>query len=168
MKATQLNNMKKAVEVLAAFGDAKSVTQVKKYMHLTSAIAKIEGTTQKQVISKVLDTYRPIFNELPKEIKGIAKKTFCAAIGEVLSENGTLFVFDMSGNIVANRVLRSIKKAQNPELFALLGNLFTQCEILESMQLKAQKQAEDDKLDAYLSAMDDELREYSIAQLVAA
>lgn len=47
MKTETLNNMRKAVEVLAAFGDAKSTTQVKKYMALEAAITKIEGTTQK-------------------------------------------------------------------------------------------------------------------------
>jgi len=168
MKTTQFENMKKAVEVLAAFGDAKSVTQVKKYMHLTSAIAKIEGTTQKQVVDKVLNTYKPLFNELPKDIKGAAKKAFCAAVYHVLSNNGTLFVFDMNGNIIANRVLRSIKRSDNADLFTLLGNLFSQAEALEAAQQVAQAKTENDRLEAYLSAMDDELNEYSIAQLVAA
>lgn len=168
MKTTQFENMKKAAEVLAAFGDNKSTAQVKRYMALEAAIVKIEGTTQKQVVTKVLDTYRSIFNELPKEVRGFAKKEFCAAISEVLSENGTLFVFDMNGNIIPNRVLRSIKRADNADLFTLLGNLFSQAEALEAAQAQAQAQAEDDKLNAYLSAMDDELNEYSVAQLLAA
>lgn len=168
MKATQFENMKKAAEVLAAFGDAKSTSQVKKYMHISSVIMKIENTTQKTVVNSVLNAYRPLFNELPNDIKGLAKKAFCAACNEILSENGTLFVFDMNGNIIANRVLRSIKKSQNADLFTLLGNLFSQAAALEEAQAKAQAKADNDKLEAYLEAMNDELNEYSVAQLLAA
>lgn len=168
MKTETLNNMKKAVEVLAAFGDKKSAAQLKKYMHLSSVVNTIENTTQKQIVDNVLNTYRPLFNELPKEIKGVAKKAFCAAVNEVLTINGTLFVFDMNGNVISNRVLRSIKRSDNADLFTLLGNLFSQAEALEAAQAKAQAKSEDDKLNAYLSAMNDELNEYSVAQLLAA
>lgn len=168
MKTETFTNMKKAAEVLAAFGDAKSATQVKKYMHLSSVIAKVETATQKQVVDKVLNTYRPLFDELPKDIKGVAKKAFCAAVYNVLSNNGTLFVFDMNGNVIPNRVLRSIKRSENADLFLLLGNLFTQAEALEAAQAKAQTKVENDRLEAYLSALNDDLNEYSVAQLLAA
>lgn len=168
MKNETLNNMKKAAEILAAFGDKKNAAQLKKYMHLSSVINKIEATTQKQIVDDILNTYRPLFNELPKDVKGVAKKAFCAAVYQVLSNNGTLFMFDMNGNIVANRVLRSIKRSDNADLFALLGNLFSQAEALEAAQAKAQAKAYNNQLEAYLSAMNDELNDYSVAQLLAA
>lgn len=168
MKTETFNNIKKAAEVLAAFGDAKSAAQVKKYMHLSSVITKVETTTQKQVANQVLNTYRPLFNELPKDIKGTAKKAFYAAVYNVLSNNGTLFVFDINGNVIPNRVLRFIKKNDNADLFTMLGNLFSQAEALEAAQQAAQAKAESDRLEAYLSAMNDELNEYSVAQLLAA
>lgn len=167
MKTTQLNNMKKAAEVLAAFGDNKSATQVKKYMALTAAIEKIENTTQKDVVDEVLLAYKPVLKQLPKAIRGNAMKAFCAAVNEVISIHGTLFVFDMAGNIVHKRAVAKISKKGNEELFALLSNLFA-CEELEKAQQKAQQHASEQRLEAYLEAMNDDLHEYSVAQLIAA
>ena len=167
MKKSQFENMKKAAEVLAAFGDAKNAAQVKKYMAIEAAIKKIEGTTQKEVVDAVLSTYKPVLKQLPKEIRGNAMKAFCAAVNEILSANGTLFVFDMCGNIVSKRVVTRINKRGNEDLFTLLSNLFNS-EELEAAQLKAQKEEEEERLEAYLEAMNDEINEYSVAQLIAA
>ena len=167
MKATQFENMKKAAEILAAFGDGKNAAQVKKYMALETAIAKIENATQKSVIDAVLKEYKPILKTLPKEVRGNAMKAFCAAVNEVLSNNGTLFMFDMCGNIVAKRAVTKISKRGNEELFVLLGNLF-ECDALEASQKKAESKKEEERTSAYLECMNDELNNYSIAQLVAA
>ena len=167
MKKTQLENMKKAAEVLAAFGNAKSASQIKKYMALESALTKIETTSQKQVVDAVLAAYKPVFKQLPKAVRGTAMKEFCAAVGEVLTANGTLFAFDMAGNIVAKRVVARIGKKGNEELFTLLGNLFASAEF-EAAQQRAEAKAAEERENAYLAAMDDELREYSVAQLLAA
>ena len=94
-------------------------------------------------------------------------KAFCAAINEVLSSNGTLFVFDMVGNIVAKRAVTKISKKGNEELFALLSNLFAAAE-LEAAQKKADNKKEEEREEAYLEAMNEELNEYSVAQLLAA
>ena len=167
MKTHQFENMKKAAEILAAFGDGKSAAQVKKYMALETAITKIEGTTQKEVVDAVLSDYKPVLKQLPKEIRGHAMKAFCAAVNEVLSTNGTLFAFDMAGNVVAKRVVTRINKRGNEDLFTLLGNLFA-CEELEAAQQKAQQKKEEERLNSYLEALNDELNEYSVAQLLAA
>lgn len=167
MKATQFENMKKAVEVLAAFGDAKSVNQIKRYMALEASITKIENTSQKAVVDAVLKEYKPIFKQLPKEIRGHAMKAFCAAVNEVLSTDGTLFVFDMCGNVVAKRALTKINKRGNEELFVLLSNLF-ESEALEAVQKRVEEKREEARMEAYLEAMNDELAEYSVAQLLAA
>lgn len=167
MKAQQLTNMKKAAEVLAAFGDSQSVSQLKKYMALTSAISKIEGATQKSVVDAVLKEYKPVFKSLPKEIRGHAMKAFCAAVNEVLTLNGTLFVFDMAGNVVAKRAVQRISKHGNEELFTLLANLFASAELKAAQERAAQKKEEARK-EAYLEAMNDELNCYSVAQLLAA
>lgn len=167
MKKTQLENMKKAAEILAAFGDNKSVPQLKRYMALTAAVAKIENATQKSVVDAVLREYKPALKQLPKEIRGHAMKAFCAAVGEVLANNGTLFVFDMCGNVVAKRAVQRIRKHDNEELFVLLGNLFAS-EELESAQLRAVQKKEEARMEAYLEAMNDELNCYSVAQLLAA
>ena len=167
MKKTQLENMKKAAEILAAFGDAKGVNQIKRYMALEASITKIENTSQKAVVDAVLKEYKPIFKQLPKEIRGHAMKAFCAAVNEVLSINGTLFVFDMCGNIVSKRAVTKISKRGNEDLFVLLGNLFASAE-LEEAQKKAESKKEEERAEAYLEAMNDELREYSIKQLIAA
>ena len=167
MKATQLENMKKAVEVLAAFGDGKSTAQIKRFMALEAAITKIESTTQKSVVDSVLATYKPVLKQLPKEIRGHVMKSFCAAVNEVLSINGTLFMFDMCGNIVSKRAVSKITKRGNEELFVLLSNLF-ECDALEAAQAKAEVDKNNERLDAYLDVMNDELNEYSVAQLVAA
>lgn len=167
MTHTQLESMKKAAEVLAAFGDGKSAAQVKKYIDLESAIQKIEGTTQKDVVDAVLDEYKPVLKRLPKEIRGHAMKAFCAAVNEVLTLNGTLFIFDMCGSIVAKRAIAKITKRGNEDLFILLSNLF-ECEALEASQQRATQKEEAVRVEAYLEAMDDELAEYSVAQLLAA
>lgn len=165
MKKTQLENMKKAAEVLAAFGDNKSTAQLKKYMALEAAIAKIEGATQKKIVDKVLADYKPVLKQLPKEVRGATMKAFCAAVNEVLTINGTLFVFDMCGNVVAKRAVQRISKHGNEELFALLANLFASAELEAAQERAAQKEA---RMEAYLEAMNDELKEYSVAQLLAA
>lgn len=167
MKTTQLENMKKAAEVLAAFGDSQSVPQLKKYMALTTAITKIESATQKSIVDAVLKEYKPVFKTLPKEIRGHAMKAFCAAVNEVLTLNGTLFLFDMCGNVVAKRAVQRIRKYGNEELFVLLSNLFSSAE-LEAAQLRATQKKEEARMEAYLEAMNDELNEYSVAQLLAA
>lgn len=167
MKTTQFENMKKAAEVLAAFGDNKSTSQIKRYMALEAAIAKIEGTTQKAVVDKVLNDYKPVLKQLPKEIRGHAMKAFCAAVNEILTINGTLFVFDMSGNIVSKRVVAKISKRDNEDLFVLLGNLF-ECEALKEAQQRAEQKKNEERENAYLEAMNDELNEYSVAALIAA
>lgn len=167
MKATQFENMKKAAEILAAFGDGKSAAQVKKYMALEAAITKIEGTTQKAVVDAVLKEYKTIFKQLPKEIRGLTMKAFCAAVNEVLSNNGTLFIFDISGNIVSRRAITKINKRGNEELFVLLCNLF-ESETLEAAQKRAEEKSEEARMEAYLEAMNDEIAEYSVAQLIAA
>ena len=167
MKKQQLNNMKKAAEVLSAFGNGKNAAQVKRYMALEAAIQKIEGTTQKAVVDAVLKEYKTVLKNLPKDIRGHAMKAFCAAVREVLTANGTLFVFDMAGNVVAKRAVSLISKKGNEELFTLLGNLFSSAEP-EAAQKKAENKKEAERMDAYLEAMNDELNEYSIAQLIAA
>ena len=167
MKTSQLENMKKAAEVLAAFGDGKSTAQLKKYMALESAINKIESTTQKDVVDAVLATYKPVLKQLPKEIRGHAMKAFCASVNEVLSFNGTLFAFDMAGNIVAKRIVTLMPKRGNEELFILLSNLIA-TEELEAAQQRAQQKKDNEQMEAYLEAMNDELNEYSVAQLIAA
>lgn len=167
MKTTQLNNMKKAAEVLAAFGNGKNAAQVKKYMALEAAIAKIESTSQKAIVDAVLKEYKPILKQLPKEIRGHAMKAFCAAINEVLTINGTLFIFDMCGNIISKRAIAKISKRENENLFILLGNLFA-CAEIEEAQKKAETKKENERIEAYLEAMNDELNEYSVAQLLAA
>lgn len=167
MKNDTFINMKKAAEVLAAFGNSQSAAQLKKYMALTSAISKIEGATQKSIVDAVLKEYRPVLKQLPKEIRGHAMKAFCAAVSEVLSVNGTLFVFDMNGNVVAKRAVQRISKHGNEDLFALLANLFASAE-LEASQERASQKKEEARVEAYLEAMNDELKEYSVAQLLAA
>ena len=167
MKKTQLDNMKKAAEVLAAFGNNKNTAQVKKYMALQAALAKIEGATQKSVVDAVLANYKPVLKQLPKEIRGHAMKAFCAAVNEVLSTNGTLFVFDMAGNIVAKRAVLKITKKGNEELFTLLSNLIA-TEELEAAQKRVEEKEEGKRIEAYLDVMNDELNEYSVAQLIAA
>ena len=136
-------------------------------MALETAIIKIEGTTQKNVVDSVLQEYKQVFKQLPKEVRGYAMKAFCAAINEVLSSNGTLFVFDMVGNIVAKRAVTKISKKGNEELFALLSNLFAAAE-LEAAQKKADNKKEEEREEADLEAMNEELNEYSVAQLLAA
>lgn len=147
MRQETFNQLKKASEILAAFGESNSTTQIKKYAKLTCVINKIESVNQESVINQVLAFYRGIFAEIPKDIRGIAKREFCNSIRKVFAQNGTLFVFDNNGNICAPRAVAKLKKSDNVELFQLLGNLFANSEAvennIEAIEAKEAKEAKE-------------------------
>ena len=123
MKTTQIEKLRMQAETLAVYGDSSRVSTIKKSMHLDATLAKIDALTTKDIVDCVLDTYKPIFAMLPKEIRGNAKKQFCDAVRLVCSQNGTLFALDNNGNIVPRRVVAKIRKSDNTELWQLLSNL---------------------------------------------
>lgn len=125
MKAERFNQIKKAAEVNAAFGDATKVGTIKKQVNYEALVDKIESWKNESVTNYVLSYYRPIFKALPRDIKGLAKKAFCDAIRQVVADNGTLFLLDDNGNVVPKRALAKVGKRGNEDLFKLLSNLLT-------------------------------------------
>lgn len=146
MKQETFEHLKKSADIMSAFGDAKNASQIKQYAKITSVLNKIENTTQEAAIIQVLNFYRPIFAELPKDIRGIAKKKFCNAIRTVCNSFGTLFLFDNNGNVCAPRAVAKLRKSDNAELFQLLGNLLANSEAvnanIEAIEAKEAKEAE--------------------------
>lgn len=123
MKQTQFESIKAQAEVIAVYGDKKSTATIKKSANLESVIARIENHTTESVTTEVLNHFKPVFKLLPRDVQGVCMKEFCNAIRHIIADNGTLFLFDNNGNIVARRALAKVKKSENPELFNLLANL---------------------------------------------
>ncbi len=155
MKTTQIEKMRKQAETLSVFGNASSVSTIKKSMYLDSTLAKIDNLTTNDVVDCVLSTYKPIFALLPKEIRGIAKKQFCDAVRLVCSQNGTLFALDNNGNVVPRRVVAKIKKSDNTELWQLLSNLVADAakETIDAADAADAAAAADAANDCYFDAL---------------
>ena len=123
MKTNKLNQIRKHAEVNAVFGDAENISTIKRQMKLDNTLNKVDNLSTADVITKVLNDYRFLFNRLPKHIKGIAKKMFCNAIRIIITNNGAMFALNNKGEIDSDKVIDKLNKKDNKDLFILLSNL---------------------------------------------
>lgn len=80
-----------------------------------------EVLLQNIIVDATFCYYKPVLNQIPKEIRGYAKKAFCSACREVISAKGVQSFVRGDGTIYFYKVLRSISKKGNEELFEMLS-----------------------------------------------
>lgn len=90
---------------------------------LVFALAAIDALDDNLIVDITLNYYRPVLNQLPKEIRGYAKKAFCSACRKVINAKGVQCFICTDGTINVDKVLRSIPEKGNEELFKMLSNL---------------------------------------------
>lgn len=150
MKTTQLNQLRKKADVLVVFGDAENASTIKQVLKIENTLNKVDNLTTEAVVNKVLSDYRFLFNRLPKEVKGLAKKAFCDAVRMIIADNGALFAI-VKGEVDTDKVISKLNKRSNPELFKLLSSLI----------MDAAKDVDTTiKIDSAVETMKDLLNEY--------
>ena len=157
MKQTQLDNMKKALEVLNVFAP-RTNANAKKVVRLQSAIEKIEAWDEKGIVDAALKDVRPAFDVLPREVKGIAKKQFCNAVYDAIDNRGVLYFIDVNGNCKLSACISAIRARDNEDLFKVLRNYMLQ---------DAAKDVENAfVLSAFEDVLNDEINQYSVPELL--
>ena len=166
MKTEQLIKMQKTAEVIAVYGK-KDNTTAKRYVKLQAALETINANNNvDSIVRGTLDYYRPFINTLSRDVRGYAKNEFCKVCSIAIAEFGTLYFLNIDGTINAPRVWSKVKPSYNKDLFVILTNL------LQDAGVKGERVAiereNNEKFEAYLSALNDELADYSIPAIIAA
>lgn len=166
MKTEQLIKMQKTADVIAVFGKKDSAT-AKRFVKLQAALETINANNNvDSIIKGTLDYYRPFINTLSRDVRGYAKNEFCKVCSIAIAEYGTLYFINLDGTINAPRVWSKVKPAYNKELFTILTNLLQDAGV-KGEQIAIERE-NNEKFDAYLSALNDELSNYSIPAIIAA
>lgn len=147
MTTERFNALSKELEVLVSFGNNNNTATVKKVANLTALIDKVKSWTAEKIVNTVLAWYRPIFNAVPKDVRGACKKAFCDAIRKVCADNGTMFLLDDNGNVIPKRALAKVRKSNNRELFQLLSNLLIGYEVPNTVPTVPMVPIQADELD---------------------
>lgn len=87
---------------------------------LIVALSAIDVVDEKKIVDVTFFYYKPVFKLLPREIRRQAKKAFCSACSKVISAKGVQCFICTDGTINVDKVLRSIPKKGNEELFEML------------------------------------------------
>lgn len=103
-----------------AFKNNKPITADKRRGLLIVALAAIDAIDENMIVDAALNNYKPLLNQLPREVRGHAKKTFCSACREVISTKGVKSFICADGTINVYKVLMSIPEKGNEELFEML------------------------------------------------
>lgn len=88
---------------------------------LVFALAAIGALDEKLIVDTVFSYYKPVLNQIPKDIRGHAKKAFCSACSKIISAKGVQSFICADGTINVYKVLTSIPEKGNEELFEMLS-----------------------------------------------
>lgn len=166
MKTTQFEKVLQTLERLQVYG-AKNNANAKRLASLIAVVDTINANNNKETIKKsTFNALKGVLTQIPKDVRGFAKKELFRVIDIAVNENDTLYFLNNDGTINYKRVWGKVSPTYNKELFAILQNL------LQDAFVAAEKHCNniiaDKKFNAYLDAMNDELNEYSIPQLLKA
>lgn len=166
MKTTQFEKVLQALERLQVYG-VKNNANAKRLASLIAVVDTINANNNKETIKKsTFNALKGVLTQIPKDVRGLAKKELFRVIDIAVNENDTLYFLNVDGTINYKRVWGKVSPTYNKELFAILQNL------LQDAFVAAEKHCNniiaDKKFNAYLDAMNDELNEYSIPQLLKA
>ncbi len=89
---------------------------------LVFALAAIDALDENLIVNTIFSYYKPVLNQIPKDIRGHAKKAFCSACSKVVSAKGIKSFISADGTINVNKLLRNIPEKGNEELFEMLSN----------------------------------------------
>ncbi len=88
---------------------------------LIFALEAIDALDENMIVNETFKYYKPVLNQIPKTIRGHAKKAFCSACSNVISTKGIKSFITTNGTINVDKVLRSIPEEGNEELFRMLS-----------------------------------------------
>lgn len=89
---------------------------------LIFALEAIDALDENMMVNAAFSYYKPVLNQIPKDIRGHAKKAFCSACSKVVSAKGIKSFISADGTINVDKLLRSIPEEGNEELFEMLSN----------------------------------------------
>ena len=166
MKTTQLNNIMQTLDRLQTYG-VKNNANAKRLTALIAVVDTINANNNKETIKKsTFNALKGVLTQIPKDVRGFAKKELFRVIDIAVNENDTLYFLNVDGSINYKRVWGKVSPTYNKELFAILQNL------LQDAFVAAEKHCNniiaDKQFNAYLDAMNDELNQYSIPQILKA
>lgn len=165
MKTTQFENLMQTLNRLRTYG-AKNNANAKRLASLIAIVDTINAHNNKETIKKsTFNALKGVLKQIPKDVRGFAKKELYKVIDIAVEENNdTLYFLNLDGSINYKRVWAKVSPSYNKELFAILQNLLT--DVFAGAEKHCDNIINDKKFNAYLEAMNDELKEYSIPQLL--
>lgn len=164
MKTTQFENLMQTLDRLQTYG-VKNNTNAKRLTALIAVVDTINANNNKETIKKsTFNALKSVLTQIPKDVRGFAKKELFRVIDIAVNENDTLYFLNVDGTINYRRVWSKVSPSYNKELFTILQNL------LQDAFVAAEKHCNsiiaDKQFSAYLDAMNDELNQYSIPQIL--
>lgn len=164
MKTTQLNNIMQTLDRLQTYG-VKNNANAKRLTALIAVVDTINANNNKETIKKsTFNAFKSVLKQLPKDVRGFAKKELYKVIDIAVSENDTLYFLNVDGSINYKRVWAKVSPSYNKELFTILQNLLL--DVFQDAEKHCNVIVADKQFTAYLEAMNEELDEYSIPQLL--
>lgn len=164
MKTTQLNNIMQTLDRLQTYGVKNNAT-AKRLTALIAVVDTINANNNKETIKKsTFDAFKSVLKQLPKDVRGFAKKELYKVIDIAVNENDTLYFLNVDGSINYKRVWGKVSPTYNKELFVVLQNLIL--DVFQDAEKHCNAIIVDKQFTAYLEAMNDELNEYSMPQLL--
>jgi len=166
MKTTQFENLMQTLNRLQTYG-VKNNANAKRLTALIAVVDTISKNNDAEIIKKSTFNYlKGVLTQIPKEVRGFAKKELYKVIDIAVSENDTLYFLNVDGSINYKRVWGKVSPNYNKELFTILQNLLL--DVFQDAEKHCNNIIADKQFNAYLEAMNDELKEYSIPQLLKA
>ena len=167
MKTTQLEKVLQTLDRLQTYG-VKNNANAKRLTALIAVVDTINANNNKETIKKsTFDAFKSVLKQLPKDVRGFAKKELYKVIDIAVEENNdTLYFLNLDGSINYKRVWGKVSPNYNKELFVILQNLIV--DVFQDSEKHCNAIIADKQFAAYLEAMNDELNEYSIPQLLKA
>lgn len=164
MKTTQLNNIMQTLDRLQTYG-VKNNANAKRLTALIAVVDTINANNNKETIKKsTFNAFKSVLKQLPKDVRGFAKKELYKVIDIAVNENDTLYFLNVDGSINYKRVWGKVSPSYNKELFTILQNLLL--DVFQDAEKHCNAIIADKQFTAYLEAMNEELNEYSIPQLL--
>ena len=164
MKTQQLKNIMQAIDRLQTYG-VKNNANAKRLTALIAVVDTINTNNNAEMIKKsTFNAFKSVLKQLPKDVRGFAKKELYKVIDIAVDENNTLYFLNIDGSINYKRVWAKVSPSYNKELFAILQNLLI--DVFQDAEKHCNAIIADKHFTAYLEAMNEELNEYSIPQLL--
>lgn len=167
MKTIQFENIMQTLGRLQTYG-TKNNANAKRLTTLIAVVDTINTNNNAEMIKKsTFNALKGVLKQIPKNVRGFAKKELYKVIDIAVEENNdTLYFLNLDGSINYKRVWAKVSPNYNKELFAILQNLLV--DVFQDAEKHCNAIVADKQFTAYLEAMNDELNEYSIPQLLKA